>query len=235
MQLKIVGLGDSTTAGTPQFLSPLEAPPRGEGNLESQYAYWMMRGHPDWTVLNRGINGQRSDEILDRFERDVVSKTPDCVIILAGVNDGVSVDLIKKNLLGMYERAVGSGIVPIAATVLPYNAASELEARNIRELNNWIRDTARNLNIPFCDTNVLVADPENPNRLKTSPDGLHPDVSGYRAMAIGLVAVITEHFSQGNKKLTDLSLRHLRGALLHYRSLYDSNSARGVSWHSPGR
>jgi hypothetical protein len=36
-------LGDSTTAGQPQFLSPLEAPPAGRENPESQYAYWMMR------------------------------------------------------------------------------------------------------------------------------------------------------------------------------------------------
>ena len=55
----IVALGDSTTAGTPGFRSPVEAPPNGSGNVESQYAYWLMNGHPDWRVLNRGINGQR--------------------------------------------------------------------------------------------------------------------------------------------------------------------------------
>jgi lysophospholipase L1-like esterase len=203
MLLKIVGLGDSTTAGTPQFRSPLEAPPSGEGNHESQYASWMMKEHPDWTVLNRGINGQRSDEILDRFERDVLSEEPDYVIILAGVNDvyeGVSVDVIEKNLLEMYERAERSGIVPVAATILPYNTSSESEAANIRVLNHWMKETARNLSIPFCDTNDLVADSNNPDRLKTSPDGLHPDVSGYRAMAIGLGAVIAKNFSQTDKK-----------------------------------
>ena len=56
-RLRIVGLGDSTTAGTPAFLSPLESPPNGRGNPESQYAYWMNQLHPEWTVLNRGING----------------------------------------------------------------------------------------------------------------------------------------------------------------------------------
>ena len=84
LKLRIVGLGDSTTAGTPGFLSPLEAPPNGRGNPESQYAYWMMRMHPEWTVLNRGVNGQRSDEILARFERDVLSESPNYVVILGG-------------------------------------------------------------------------------------------------------------------------------------------------------
>ena len=36
--LTIVALGDSTTAGTPAFKSPIEAPPNGSGNVESQYS-----------------------------------------------------------------------------------------------------------------------------------------------------------------------------------------------------
>ncbi len=41
--LTIVGLGDSTTAGTPGFRSPLESPPDGAGDETSQYAYWMRK------------------------------------------------------------------------------------------------------------------------------------------------------------------------------------------------
>ena len=70
----IVALGDSTTAGTPAFKSPIEAPPDGAGNAESQYAYWLMQTHPDWRVLNRGVNGERSDQIRARFARDVIAE-----------------------------------------------------------------------------------------------------------------------------------------------------------------
>src|SRR5436190_19180560 len=70
----IVALGDSTTAGTPGFKSPIEAPPDGAGNVESQYAYWLMKTHPDWRVLNRGVDGERSDQIRARFERDGLGK-----------------------------------------------------------------------------------------------------------------------------------------------------------------
>ncbi len=193
MKLRIVGLGDSTTAGTPGFLSPLEAPPHGRGNEESQYAYWMTKAQPEWRVLNRGIDGQRSDEILERFQRDVVQERPDYVIILAGVNDiyqGAPLESIEKNLLAMYQRAKAAGITPVAATVLPYNTASDSDSRAIRELNKWIEDTAKRLGIPFCDTNQAVADPSNPNRLRSSPEGLHPDVSGYRGMGEALVQTI---------------------------------------------
>ena len=195
-RLRIVALGDSTTAGTPGFLSPLEAPPDGRGNPESQYAYWMMKAHLEWTVLNRGINGQRSDEILGRFLRDVIQEAADYVIILAGVNDayaGIALESIKSNLLGMFQQAIKAGIVPVAATVLPFNTASPSESKAIRELNHWIENTAKDIGIPFCDTYRAVADPNNPDRLRTSPDGLHPEVSGYRSMAEALTQVIEEH------------------------------------------
>lgn len=195
MKLRIVGLGDSTTAGTPGFLSPLEAPPSGQGNPESQYAYWMVRAHRDWIVLNRGINGQRSDEILARFERDVIEETPDYVIILAGVNDvyqGIPLESIKNNLLAMYRKAIAVGITPVAATVLPYDTASESESKAIRELNSWIEGTAKRLGIAFCDTNRAVADPGNPGRLRSSPEGLHPDVSGYRSMGEALAHAVEQ-------------------------------------------
>ena len=128
----IVGMGDSTTAGTPGFLSPLEAPPAGRGNPESQYSYWMKRAHPRWTILNRGVKGQRSDEILSRFERDVVKANPVVVIVLAGVNDiyqGRTADSVMLNLEAMYVLAERSGIVPLAATVLPYNSLGPRRGR----------------------------------------------------------------------------------------------------------
>src|SRR5271157_267650 len=193
MKLRIVGLGDSTTAGTPGFLSPLEAPPKGRGNPESQYAYWMMKNHPEWTVLNRGIDGQRSDEILARFDRDALEAKPNYVIILAGVNDiyqGAPIESTKNNLLLIYQNSISAGIRPVSASVLPYNTASRSEATVIRDLNSWIEYTANRLEILFCDTNLAVADPENRDRLRGSPDGYHPDVSGYRNMGESLAQTI---------------------------------------------
>jgi hypothetical protein len=58
-KLTIAAMGDSTTAGTPGWKSPVEAPPNGEGDERSQYAYWLMRAHSNWVVLNRGVNGSR--------------------------------------------------------------------------------------------------------------------------------------------------------------------------------
>jgi lysophospholipase L1-like esterase len=197
--LKIVGLGDSTTAGTPGFRSPVEAPPDGAGNPQSQYAYWMMQLRPEWVVLNRGVNGELSGEILERLPRDVLREAPDYVVFLAGVNDvyrGRSVPSVQSNLSEMYARARAAGIRTVAASILPYSPISRTQASALHELNGWIEANARALGIAFCDLNRITSDPKNPDRLAGSPDGLHPDVTGHRRMADGLVRVI-ESFEAG--------------------------------------
>src|SRR5262249_61652619 len=85
--IRIVAVGDSTTAGTPAFTSPREAPPNGDGDVTSQYAYWLMKTHADWEVVNQGVNAQRSDLIAARFDADVIAKRPAVVVIIAGVHD----------------------------------------------------------------------------------------------------------------------------------------------------
>ena len=198
-RLTIVGLGDSTTAGTPAFLSPLEAPPDGRGNRESQYAHWMMQAHPEWTVLNRGINGQTSAEIRARFPHDVLRVRPDYVIVLAGVNDiysGSEPESVQRELGVMYADALDAGIVPVAASVLPYDRATPRANAAILELNGWIESFAKVLDIPFCDTHTAMADPQKPSRLRSSPDGMHPDVDGYRRMAAALCQVIEGHLER---------------------------------------
>jgi lysophospholipase L1-like esterase len=183
----IVALGDSTTAGTPLFKSPIEAPPNGEGNQESQFAYWLMRAHADWKVLNRGVNGERTDQIAARFDRDVIASKPAVVIILAGVNDvyqGRSVSYVTGQLRAMYDRAAAAGIPVVAASIVPYNTATPEQNNAMHTINAWIASEAeRDPRIEFANTRAAAAAPGQPDTLSGSPDGLHPDVAGYRAMA----------------------------------------------------
>src|SRR5476649_1454834 len=108
IMITIVALGDSTTAGTPAHKSPIEAPPNGSGNVESQYSYWLLTSHPDWQVLNRGVNGERADQIRARFARDAAQAKPAVVVIIAGVNDvyqGRSAESVERELEAMYTAA----------------------------------------------------------------------------------------------------------------------------------
>lgn len=190
----IVALGDSTTAGTPGFLSPLEAPPDGEGEVTSQYAYWLMQARPAWRVLNRGVNGERSDEIAARFARDVLAHRPAAVVIIAGVNDVYQgrpgTDVIAQ-LGAMYDRAAAAGIPVVAGTIVPYNTATPDQNARMHEINAWIAArAARDPQVTFVDTRAAVAAPGNPDRLASSPDELHPLPEGYRQMAQALLPAL---------------------------------------------
>jgi lysophospholipase L1-like esterase len=183
----IVAMGDSTTAGTPGWKSRIETPPSGSGDETSQYAYWLMQAHPEWQVLNHGIDGERSDQIRGRFERDVVDLAPRAVVIIAGVNDvyqGREAQHVIEQLVAMYERATRVGIRVVAGTIIPYSTATPGQNATMREINDWIRRFATGTkHIDFADTRAAVADPADANRLAESPDDLHPSPAGYRRMA----------------------------------------------------
>ena len=186
-RVRIVAMGDSTTAGTPAFKSPRESPPSGKGDETSQYAYWLMKAYPQWEVVNQGINAQRSDVIAGRFEEDVVAKKPAVVVIIAGVNDvyqGRPAQHVKEQLVAMYNMAQHAGIKVVAGTIIPYNTATADQNARMREINAWIRAQAKvDPRIVFVDTRAAVAAPGQPDMLASSPDGLHPDAAGYRKMA----------------------------------------------------
>ncbi len=183
----IVAIGDSTTAGTPLFKSPIEAPPAGSGDETSQFAYWLMQAHPGWDVRNRGVNGERSDQMRARWDRDVAAAAPAAVVIVAGVNDvyqGLSVDHVTRELRAMYDLAAAAKIPVVAGSIVPYNTATPGQNAKMRAINDWIRaEAARDANITFADTRTAAASDDDPDKLRSSPDQLHPDADGYRRMA----------------------------------------------------
>jgi lysophospholipase L1-like esterase len=189
----IVALGDSTTAGTPYFRSPVEAPPNGSGDPRGSYATWLAQARPRWKVLNRGVNGQRTDQLAARLERDALEAKPRLVVVLGGVNDvyqGTPAEDTRRNLAGIYERVRRAGALPVAASVLPYDRASAEQAAAIRSLNAWIKDEAARRKIPFADLNAAARAPGRPDRLRGSPDGLHPDIDTARLIGEVLARVL---------------------------------------------
>ena len=186
-RVRIVAMGDSTTAGTPAFLSPAEAPPAGRGDETSQYAHWLMQSRPHWEVLNRGVNGERSDQIRARFERDVIAQGPAVVVLIAGVNDvyqGRPAAHVIEQLRWMFDRARQAGIRVVAGTIVPYNTATPDQNARMGEINDWIRRQAASTpGLAIAETRAAVAAPGKPDTLSETADQLHPTPAGYRAMA----------------------------------------------------
>jgi lysophospholipase L1-like esterase len=193
-RVTIVAMGDSTTAGTPAFLSPVEKPPRGAGDETSQYSYWLMKQYPAWEVLNRGVNGERTDQIAARFDRDVVAASPAVVVLIAGVNDiyqGRQAAQVQRQLRAMYDKAIAAGIGVVAGSIIPFNTATPEQNARMRTVNAWIREQAeRDPAVDFVDTRAAVASRGNPDLLASTPDQLHPSAAGYRQMADAIAPVV---------------------------------------------
>jgi lysophospholipase L1-like esterase len=146
-------------------------------------------------VLNRGVNGERSDQIRARFARDVAPAKPAVVVIIAGVNDvyqGRSAASVERELEAMYTAARAAQIVVVAGSIIPFNSASADQNARMHAVNDWIRAYAASHGdrVVFCDTRAAVAAPGQPDRLVSSPDDLHPSPDGYKRMAAALEPAI---------------------------------------------
>ncbi len=212
--LTIVALGDSTTAGTPGFRSPVEAPPDGDGDVTSQFTWWLMRAEPAWRVLNRGVDGERTDEIAARFDRDVLSHlrrhaptagadpahsagpseraaSSSCSRASTTCTRVETSTTVQAGLLAMFDRARGPAFPVVACSIIPFDTATAEQNARMHAINAWIRDTASaTRGMAFCDTRAAVARPDDPDRLIDTPDGLHPTPAGYRRMADALLPVL---------------------------------------------
>ncbi len=81
----------------------------------------------------------------------------------------------------------------VAGTIIPYNTATPDQNARMHDINDWIRSQARaDPGVIYVDTRAAVAAPGNPDKLASSPDGLHPDAAGYRKMADAIAPAIAQ-------------------------------------------
>lgn len=162
-------------------------------------------GAPRAEFLNRGVVGELTEDMLGRFDRDVVKFEPDFVIILGGSNDlgwGVEPQRVAGNLVEMYREAVGHGIRPIACTV-PSILGFDEGIPPRRVLNRLIKKYSAEHGQVCVDLFTATCDSTTGRlREECSSDGLHMNTRGYETMAEAI-------FSEA---VCDIVSEHRRGA-----------------------
>ena len=182
----IAALGDSITAGNPGYDPHPELRRRlGLGNdPQSQWEYWAQQGHPDLEFRNCGGRGERTDEIVQRFEDCVMGA--DAVVIQGGINDladGLPPQAVLANLRGLIRAAKQEDLDVALADVLPYGPAPQAD-RVIDELNRRVEAIGRSTGATVLHFHRVLEDPAHPGRMKPewTVDGIHPSVEGYRRL-----------------------------------------------------
>lgn len=145
-------------------------------------------------VVDRGISGQTSSQMLVRFWPDVLALHPHTVQILAGTNDiagntgPMTEQDYKNNIMAMvalaqaYHIRVLLGAIPPAVSFW-WTPHSYQPAAQIRRLNVWLRGYAQEQGVGFVDYYAHLATHDGAFRADLSNDGVHPNEAGYKAMS----------------------------------------------------
>ncbi len=100
---------------------------------DSRIAQWSPEPslHSSAKLVNRGIEGETTEQMKLRFENDILSLRPSVVVIQAGINDLVAASLVTgdlrdaivdrcaSNLKEFAQRAAERGIDVILLTIIP--------------------------------------------------------------------------------------------------------------------
>ena len=144
-------------------------------------------------VLNRGISGQTTPQMLVRFRQDVVELQPAVVHILAGTNDlagntgPTTLEAIENNLSSMVEIAAANHIAVVLGSVLPtvdYPWRPGLQpAPRIVALNDWMRAYAQRRGLVYADYYSALVDARGGFKSTLADDGVQPNEAGYAVMS----------------------------------------------------
>ena len=150
--------------------------------------------------LCRGIGAQTVEQMLARFQADVVDLHPRAVAILAGINNiagnngKMELENIAALLKSMCEVAKANNIVPILCSLTPchhffWNEEAK-PAEDVMKLNAMLKDYATKAGVEYVDYFSKMALPGGEISKEDSEDGCHPTVKGYEKMEAIIVPAI---------------------------------------------
>ena len=164
-------------------------------------------------LVNKGISGNESWEMLARFEQDVLAEQPRAVVVWGFINDifrsppdrvDAAVTRARESLTTIVAKARAAGIEPILATEVTIRgkdtwgdwAASwvgwalgkqSYQAtinRHVLATNDWMREFARREGLLLLDLQLLLSDEAGLRRREyATADGSHISPAGYQAIS----------------------------------------------------
>ena len=147
-----------------------------------------------------GISGHKSNQMLARLEKDVLSHKPDWMTLSCGVNDvwhgdrGVALEPYKKNITAIVDQAQAAGVkvMILTSTMIREDQANDLNQR-LAPYNTFLKNLAKEKKCLFADLNADMQEalkhfPEDsPKGKQLTSDGVHMNPLGNYMMAKGIL------------------------------------------------
>jgi uncharacterized SAM-binding protein YcdF (DUF218 family)/lysophospholipase L1-like esterase len=186
---------------------------------------WKLDSLAGVQVINRGVSGQQSFEVLNRFDQEVMALRPRLVIIWGFINDifrGASADSastlarVRQSHIRMVELARQHRIEPVLATevtVRPNDSWLERTAswagallgkegyqarvnRLVLETDRWLEGYARNEGILLLDLQSVLAERGGARKREfMNEDGSHISEAGYAALTAYATPILEKHIA----------------------------------------
>lgn len=173
--IRFCALGDSITHGG------------GSISVSPSMVMYNWENYCDLPVKNLGKSGDTTEQMLNRFDEDVLPFHPEVLFIMAGVNDFRS-DIIGwysvENLTAIKEKCEQHGIIPVFITPTPVNPKIinkvqfvEAPPYDWRSHQKYICDWIRQQKY-YIDLTDEFTDFSGNLKESLTSDGLHPDAEG---------------------------------------------------------
>ena len=187
--VKFAVLGDSISHGGANYIPA--------GQLSCQW-----ETYSDVPIKNLARSGDTTQQMLDRFDSDVLPFKPQILIIMAGVNDiriGMKAEDVIKNLEAIRDKCLANDMTPVFCTITSMNPEiinrrgihlTDGDWRQERErVNFWIKTTPY-----FVDVAEKLTDEFGYLRAELTPDGLHPALRGKKIIGETIAAYLKNNF-----------------------------------------
>lgn len=160
------------------------------------------------TVIAAGISGHKSDQMLARLDKDVLSKKPTWMTLSCGVNDvwhgerGIALEDYKKNITEILDKCQQAGVKVVVLTATQIKLPLD-NPQNVKldDYNAFLRDIAKARKLPLADLNAAMANEqaalEKAGIKRTlTTDGVHMNLYGNMMMAEGVLYAFGLYDSQ---------------------------------------
>tara|TARA_R110002111_G_scaffold185031_3_gene250949 strand:+ start:77992 stop:78681 length:690 start_codon:yes stop_codon:yes gene_type:complete len=162
-------------------------------------------------VINAGVGGNRSSQLLKRLDRDVLAQQPTVVVLMVGTNDRlnsggfIDIKVYRKNVNTLIDKiqAGGANVLlmtppPCIPELLfsrhdPKMFADQSPGERMQEVRGVLLDISKKRKIPLIDFHQYLIEHKIADQQKTSvlrnpansgiKDGVHLTPEGYQLLA----------------------------------------------------